>query len=286
MVEKPASQADAGGDVEARKERKGLWSPEEDERLYTRITRHGVSTWSSVAQLAGLRRSGKSCRLRWMNYLRPDLKKEPISKREEETIISLQKSLGNRWSVIAGKMPGRTDNEIKNYWNSRIRKRQNISAGGGKGDGELAKQGDLPAADDKANVLAVAGGMEPVSSMATGATAPPVPTRFPLFACQLFGGGGEATAVAAAGTTAESTTTHENNGAGSESDVSVGNGGQDGREGHYYYCAVEGDIDMVHLMSFDDLLEYPAGGDLLMDAWDQNGLYSANTGSSVDSFGC
>lgn len=81
--------------------RKGLWSPEEDEQLYTRITRHGVSTWSSVAQLAGLRRSGKSCRLRWMNYLRPDLKKEPISKREEETIISLQKSLGNRYIQIS-----------------------------------------------------------------------------------------------------------------------------------------------------------------------------------------
>ncbi|XP_048567638.1 myb-related protein Hv33-like [Triticum urartu] len=284
MVEKPASQADVGGDVEAHKERKGLWSPEEDERLYTRITRHGVSTWSSVAQLAGLRRSGKSCRLRWMNYLRPDLKKEPISKREEETIISLQKSLGNRWSVIAGKMPGRTDNEIKNYWNSRIRKRQTLSTGGGKGDSGLAKQGDLPAADDKASVLAGPRGKEPVSSMASGATVPPVPARFPLFACQLLGGGGGAAAIAAAGTT-ESTTTHENNGAGSESDAaSVGNGsaaGDDGREGHYYYCAVDGDIDMVHLMSFDDLLEYPAG-DLLMDAWDQNGLYSTNTGNSVD----
>ncbi|KAM3347096.1 hypothetical protein ACQJBY_021209 [Aegilops geniculata] len=280
MVEKLASQADVGGEVEAHKERKGLWSPEEDERLYTRITRHGVSTWSSVAQLAGLRRSGKSCRLRWMNYLRPDLKKVPISKREEETIISLQKSLGNRWSVIAAKMPGRTDNEIKNYWNSRIRKRQTISPAGGKGDSGLAKQGDLPAADDKASVLAGPRGKEPVSSMASGAAAPPVPARFPLFACQLLGGDGGAAAIAAAGTT-ESTTTHENNGAGSESDVSVGNGGQDDREGHYYYCAVDGDIDMVHLMSFDDLLEYPAS-DLLMDAWDQNGLYSTNTGSSAD----
>ncbi|KAF7028039.1 hypothetical protein CFC21_040017 [Triticum aestivum] len=284
MVEKPASQADVGGEVEAHKERKGLWSPEEDERLYTRITRHGVSTWSSVAQLAGLRRSGKSCRLRWMNYLRPDLKKEPISKREEETIISLQKSLGNRWSVIAAKMPGRTDNEIKNYWNSRIRKRQNASPAGGKGDSGCAKQqGDLPAADDKASVLAGPRAKEPVSSMASGATAPPVPARFPLFACQLLGCGGGAAAIAAAGTT-ESTTTHENNRAGSESDASVGNGsggGGDGREGHYYYCAVDGDIDMIHLMSFDDLLEYPAS-DLLMDAWDRNGLYSTNTGNSVD----
>jgi myb proto-oncogene protein len=101
MVEKRAtSNVDASSGGEANKERKGLWSPEEDERLYNRITRHGVSTWSSVAQLAGLRRSGKSCRLRWMNYLRPDLKKEPISKREEETIISLQKSLGNRYIIF------------------------------------------------------------------------------------------------------------------------------------------------------------------------------------------
>jgi myb proto-oncogene protein len=99
MVEKRAASNGNASGGEANKERKGVWSPEEDERLYTRITRHGVSTWSSVAQLAGLRRSGKSCRLRWMNYLRPDLKKEPISKREEETIISLQKSLGNRYII-------------------------------------------------------------------------------------------------------------------------------------------------------------------------------------------
>nr|CCU64184.1 ScMYB32 protein [Saccharum hybrid cultivar Co 86032] len=130
MVRKPI-HADAGAngaEANKEKERKGLWSPEEDERLFNQISYHGVSTWSSVAQLAGLRRSGKSCRLRWMNYLRPDLKKEPISKREEETIIYLQKSLGNRWSTIAARMPGRTDNEIKNYWNSRIRKRLNAAA--------------------------------------------------------------------------------------------------------------------------------------------------------------
>ncbi|KAL6642163.1 hypothetical protein ACP70R_020344 [Stipagrostis hirtigluma subsp. patula] len=106
-----------------KKMRKGLWSPDEDERLYSHITNYGVGTWSSVAELAGLKRSGKSCRLRWMNYLQPDLRKDPISKQEEDLIISLQKLLGNRWSAIAARMPGRTDNEIKNYWNSRIRKR-------------------------------------------------------------------------------------------------------------------------------------------------------------------
>lgn len=285
MVEKrAASSGDASGGGEANKERKGLWSPEEDERLYTRITRHGVSTWSSVAQLAGLRRSGKSCRLRWMNYLRPDLKKEPISKREEETIISLQKSLGNRWSVIAGRMPGRTDNEIKNYWNSRIRKRQQNSSACGEDGGGRAKQGDLLAADARAFELAPAGEEKPVTSGGTTAAAPPVPARFPLFACQLLGsgGGGGDTAIAAAGT-AQTTTTQENNGAGSESEVSVGDvGGKDAREDYSYYCAGDGaDVDMVHLLSFDGLLEYQAG-DLLMDAWDQSELYCTNSGSSAD----
>uniref|UniRef100_A0ACD5W2C5 Uncharacterized protein n=1 Tax=Avena sativa TaxID=4498 RepID=A0ACD5W2C5_AVESA len=277
MVEKSASNGDG---AEANKERKGLWSPEEDERLYTRITRHGVSTWSSVAQLAGLRRSGKSCRLRWMNYLRPDLKKEPISKREEETIISLQKSLGNRWSVIAGRMPGRTDNEIKNYWNSRIRKRQQNTSAGGKDGGGCTKQGDLLAVAATAFELAPAGEQKPVCTGVTTEAAPPVPARFPLFACQLLGsgsGGGD-TAIATAGTT-QSTITHENNGAGSESEVSVG---EDGREDHYYYRAGDGaDMDMVHFLSFDDLLDYSAG-DLLVDAWDHSEVYCTNSGSSAD----
>ncbi|CAM0879749.1 unnamed protein product [Alopecurus aequalis] len=265
MVEKPASNGE-----EATKERKGLWSPEEDERLYSRITQHGVSTWGSVAQLAGLRRSGKSCRLRWMNYLRPDLKKEPISKREEETIISLQKSLGNRWSVIAGKMPGRTDNEIKNYWNSRFRKRQqNISAGGGcvkqeQGDPAAPEAFQLPPPTKK----------EPASMAATAPAAQSVPARFPVFACQLPGGRGADATAAAAGDT-QSTTTHENNGAGSESETSVGGGGsEDAQEEHYYYSAGDGtDMDMINLLSFDDLL---------MDSWDQSQLYCANSGSSVD----
>ncbi|OEL14236.1 Myb-related protein Hv33 [Dichanthelium oligosanthes] len=107
--------------------RKGLWSPDEDERLYSHITNYGVGTCSSVAELSGtynwLKRSGKSCRLRWMNYLQPGLRREPISKQEEDRIVSLQKLLGNKWSAIAARMPGRTDNEIKNYWNSRIKKK-------------------------------------------------------------------------------------------------------------------------------------------------------------------
>ncbi|WOL11680.1 hypothetical protein Cni_G20444 [Canna indica] len=103
--------------------RKGLWSPEEDEKLMSYMLRNGQGCWSDVARNAGLQRCGKSCRLRWINYLRPDLKRGAFSLQEEELIIHLHSILGNRWSQIAARLPGRTDNEIKNFWNSTIKKR-------------------------------------------------------------------------------------------------------------------------------------------------------------------
>ncbi|CDP15162.1 unnamed protein product [Coffea canephora] len=103
--------------------RKGLWSPEEDEKLIKHINKYGHGCWSSVPKLAGLQRCGKSCRLRWINYLRPDLKRGTFSLEEENLIIELHAVLGNRWSQIAAKLPGRTDNEIKNLWNSSIKKK-------------------------------------------------------------------------------------------------------------------------------------------------------------------
>ncbi|XWS31918.1 hypothetical protein CRYUN_Cryun23aG0117000 [Craigia yunnanensis] len=103
--------------------RKGLWSPEEDEKLLRHITKYGHGCWSSVPKQAGLQRCGKSCRLRWINYLRPDLKRGAFSQEEENLIIELHAVLGNRWSQIAAQLPGRTDNEIKNLWNSCLKKK-------------------------------------------------------------------------------------------------------------------------------------------------------------------
>ncbi|OIW05733.1 hypothetical protein TanjilG_23519 [Lupinus angustifolius] len=115
---------EASSDRNKKKLRKGLWSPEEDEKLMNYMLKNGQRCcWSDVARNAGLQRCGKSCRLRWINYLRPDLKRGAFSPQEEELIIHLHSLLGNRWSQIAVRLPGRTDNEIKNYWNSTIKKR-------------------------------------------------------------------------------------------------------------------------------------------------------------------
>ncbi|XP_066324741.1 transcription repressor MYB6-like [Miscanthus floridulus] len=103
--------------------RKGLWSPEEDQRLRDYILKHGLGCWSAVPAKAGLQRNGKSCRLRWINYLRPGLKRGMFSQEEEDVVINLQAKLGNKWSQIAMHLPGRTDNEVKNYWNSYLKKR-------------------------------------------------------------------------------------------------------------------------------------------------------------------
>nr|QIG55708.1 MYB transcription factor [Paeonia suffruticosa] len=103
--------------------KKGPWTAEEDKKLINFILTNGQCCWRAVPKLAGLLRCGKSCRLRWTNYLRPDLKRGLLSEYEEQMVIDLHSQLGNRWSKIASHLPGRTDNEIKNHWNTHIKKK-------------------------------------------------------------------------------------------------------------------------------------------------------------------
>ncbi|XP_038974261.1 transcription factor MYB41-like [Phoenix dactylifera] len=103
--------------------KKGPWTPEEDKKLTEFIQKHGHGSWRLLPKNAGLNRCGKSCRLRWTNYLRPDIKRGKFSEEEEKLIVDLHSALGNKWSLIAARIPGRTDNEVKNYWNTHLRKK-------------------------------------------------------------------------------------------------------------------------------------------------------------------
>ncbi|XP_027154455.1 transcription factor MYB35-like [Coffea eugenioides] len=103
--------------------KRGPWTPEEDAKILAYVSRHGIGNWTLVPQKAGLNRCGKSCRLRWTNYLRPDLKHDNFTPEEEECILELHRTIGSRWSWIAKQLPGRTDNDVKNYWNTKLKKK-------------------------------------------------------------------------------------------------------------------------------------------------------------------
>ncbi|XP_031495719.1 transcription factor RAX2-like isoform X2 [Nymphaea colorata] len=104
--------------------KKGPWSPEEDKMLREFIQKHGTGgNWIALPQKIGLKRCGKSCRLRWLNYLRPNIRHGGFSEEEDNIICRLYTSIGSRWSIIASQLPGRTDNDIKNYWNTKLKKK-------------------------------------------------------------------------------------------------------------------------------------------------------------------
>ncbi|KFK39897.1 hypothetical protein AALP_AA3G303000 [Arabis alpina] len=103
--------------------KKGAWTPEEDQKLIAYLQLHGEGGWRTLPEKAGLKRCGKSCRLRWANYLRPDIKRGEFTPEEDDTIIKLHALKGNKWAAIATSLAGRTDNEIKNYWNTNLKKR-------------------------------------------------------------------------------------------------------------------------------------------------------------------
>lgn len=117
-----ANQSARNDSEEESEMRRGPWTLEEDTILIHCIACHGEGRWNLLAKFAGLKRTGKSCRLRWLNYLKPDIKRGNLTPQEQILILELHSRWGNRWSKIAQHLPGRTDNEIKNYWRTRVQK--------------------------------------------------------------------------------------------------------------------------------------------------------------------
>ncbi|KAL8144049.1 hypothetical protein V2J09_017081 [Rumex salicifolius] len=117
---------------------KRKWSDEEDRTLVKLVKDHGMKKWACIAQKLD-RRTAKQCRERWQNHLRPDIKKDSWSEEEEKAFIEAHKKLGNRWSEIARRIPGRTENAVKNHWNAAKRRRRQETVVSNKKKGNLPK---------------------------------------------------------------------------------------------------------------------------------------------------